>query len=305
MKCLKCSKVITDEPVYGLHVECFQTWFKLPVVDQFTDIERKSAASKDPDKDTEPSKHELNSLNSSFFHGKFKKYSALLNGESYILKVKDDDYPELPDVEYVCNQLAEALDIPVAQFYLIEFHELRTFVTKNFVRSTSALSNLNHLYHYLEPGEEFSCETLLRTIERQTGRYTDVDIFVRVCLFDALIGNHDRHGRNLGFLETSKTLHLSPIYDNPSALGIESGEFLRAQFSPKGKIFTKESKEPSMRDYIVEFNRLGHNESVSEFCQRLDIDHLHSIVDASTCSPLMREALKRLIEKRAEEVTIV
>jgi hypothetical protein len=272
----------------------------LPKVGEFKDIERKSAASKDP-KNDEPLA--MSDINSSFFQGKFKKYSAILNGESYILKVKETEFPELPDVEYVCNQIAAELEIPVAHHYLIDWQGVRTFVTKNFVRSSSEMQNLNHIYHYLNETDPFDCETLLRVVEDQTKRFIDIDIFVKVCLFDALIGNHDRHGRNLGLLESPKGLKLSPIYDNPSALGLESGTFLQAQFSPKGKIFTKANKEPTLRDYINEFNRLGYSESVQEFCANLDVDKLLEIIDQSSCSDLMKGALKRLVETRAKEVT--
>lgn len=300
MKCLKCRKDLDTDVVYGLHSQCFRKWFNLPKVDEFKDIERKSAASKDP-KNDEP--FAMSDINSSFFQGKFKKYSAILNGESYILKVKETEFPELPDVEYVCNQIAEELKIPVADHYLIDWQGVRTFVTKNFVRSSCGLLNLNHIYHYLKETDTFDCETLLRVIEDQTKRFIDIDIFVKVCLFDALIGNHDRHGRNLGLLESPKGLQLSPIYDNPSALGLESGAFLQAQFSPKGKIFTKASKEPTLRDYISEFDRLGYSESVQEFCADLDVDKLLEIIDQSSCSDLMKSALKRLIETRAKEIT--
>jgi len=69
--------------------------------------------------------------------------------------------------------------------------------------------------------------------------YIDVSIFIKTLLFDALIGNNDRHGRNLGFIVTSKGSTLSPIYDNVSYLSLESGGMLQAQHNPTGRINTK------------------------------------------------------------------
>ncbi len=297
MVCLKCKEILEpSDAIYGLHEKCFTKWFSLPTAVEFQDLDRK-ATSKDP-----AEKNTLTNLNSSFFHGKFKKYSALLNGESYILKVREPEYPELPDVEYVCNQIGKLLEIPVPSFYLIEFHEARTFVTKNFVRAGSSMMNLTHIFHYFKENETLNCESIIAVLDRETKRYSDIDIFVKVCLFDALVGNSDRHGRNLGLLITPKATQLAPIYDNPSVLGLESGNMLKARFGPKGKIYTTTSKEPSMMDYIREFKRMGYGESIQDFASKVNVDEIHMIIEESFCTDLMKKALKRLITERALEM---
>jgi serine/threonine protein kinase HipA of HipAB toxin-antitoxin module len=53
-----------------------------------------------------------------------------------------------------------------------------------------------------------------------------------MCLFDALVGNHDRHGRNIALIETRKGHILSPFYDNPSYIGIEDHNLLLAEHNP-------------------------------------------------------------------------
>jgi hypothetical protein len=270
-------------------------WFSLSQAAEFTGLAQKSASQVTPGSDDR--RQEI----SSFFHGKFRKYSATLAGVSYIMKVKEAEAPELPDVEYLSNQIAELLSIPVAKFYCIDFLGERTFVTKNFVEKKTN-SNLVHICHYQKEKASHDCELLINIISEVTGRYLDIETFINVCLFDSLIGNHDRHGRNLGILVTPKGSVLAPIYDNPSALGLEGGEWLKADFSPKGRIPTQETTEPTIRDYVVEFDRLGYAEQVSAFAKRVNISKINALIDSSFCSPLMKGAIKRLVRSRVKEV---
>jgi len=111
-------------------------------------------------------------------------------------------------------------------------------------------------------------------IETQTKQYNEVINFIKICIFDALIGNHDRHGRNLAFIETAHKVSLSPMYDNPSYLGIEESSLLGEMHEPYGKIIAN-NNTPTMRDYILEFKKLGFTEEL--------------------------EALKKLINRRYQE----
>ncbi len=299
--CFSCRKELSEAANifnYGLHEFCFKKWFGLQEPEEFSSIERRDISSTGPEKNT--ALHA--SWNDSFFVGKFKKYSATLAGESYILKVKENEAPELPDVEYLCNQVARSVGVTNPDFYLINFNGTRTFVTKNFIKKGVSVT-LDHLYHYLPAGEEsYTCEILLSTIAAQTKHPTDAEMFVKTCLFDSLVGNHDRHGRNLGLLRTPRGSSLAPIYDNTSSLGLEQGEILKADWSPRGKIATPTTRKPTPRDYIAEFTRLGHEKTVENFVNHLSIPRLTKIVSDSTCSPLMKEAMTILITARVKEM---
>lgn len=295
--CLYCLSAIGSNEFAStsLHTGCYLKCFGLTQLIGFEDFSRKQSVSE--------SVGEL--WNSSHFQGRFKKYSATLAGQSYILKVREADYPELPDVEYICNKIGKILGLDVADFYIIEIFGQRAFVTKNFIKKGRHPETLNHIYHYMEPKvQDFDCETLISIIERQTGNILETEKFVRVCLFDTLIGNNDRHGRNLGFLVRADRTRLSPVYDNPSALGIEQGEFLKADWNPTGKISTKQNRFPSAKDYASEFIRLGFKGVLDDFVMTAE-RHLASInksINDGFCSVLMKEALTKLIFKRFKEL---
>jgi len=294
MKCLKCLQEIVDprSSHYGLHPKCFTEWFVAPSSAEFISLQRRSS--------TSDQESNLTPQNTSFFHGKFKKYSADLNGDSYILKMRQDEAPELPEVEYLCNQIGKLLDIPVAEFYFINFNNDLTFVTKNFIKKGTP-TDLQHIYHH-RPDDKHTCEGILNAVAEKTGRPHDVYILIKTILFDALIGNHDRHGRNLALILTAKNTSLSPIYDNVSYLSLESGNMLKADFNPTGKISTSETFEPSMRDYVKELKRLGYQEDINEFYHSIKPPLLYKLIDESFCSDLMKHAIKVLIDKRYEEL---
>lgn len=296
MVCLKCLRedLHSSESHYGLHKQCFLRWFKIRGVDEFKDLSRK-------DVNSGVEKPRFSNINSSFYQGMFRKYSAQLVGVEYILKLGEEDYPELPSTEFLCNQIAEELGINVPPYFLINFFGQRTFVSRVFIDKRKNMT-LHHIYHYLREEDEFSVQSLIRIIEEHTGRLSEVEKFVDIILFDALIGNHDRHGRNLAFLEEKGKLTLSPCYDNPSYIGIESDFLLGANHSPRGKISTAITDEPTMKDYAQEFFAMGHEDAVRAFLERVNIDNIKQLVSKGLISEARKTALMRIIHARLEEL---
>lgn len=293
MLCYNCNKKIEGEKVtHGLHDECFARWFGLSKIEEFKDLAAQRIGNSDA----------ISQMNSSFFHGKFKKYSATLGNCHYILKVQQTEYPELPRTEYLCNQIAQLLEIPVPEFYLIRFQNTAdTFVSRNFM-SNRLSSNLIHIYRFFA-GEEFNLENIIKVIEVQTKNPAAVDDFVKICLFDTLIGNHDRHGRNLALIQHPKGMDLAPFYDNPSYLAIEEDWLLTAHHEPRGKIFTTHSREPKIGEYVHEFIQLGFRKNIEHFHRMAHLETIISLVQNSYISEKRKNALQSLISRRHQELT--
>jgi hypothetical protein len=287
-RCYRCNLSLEDEAHWhGLHADCFDAWFEPSGAVGFQDVSAKRQSSQSPPVD------------SSFFHGKYRKYSAKLGGRPYILKAQEEEYPELPATEYLCNQIFQRLGIRVPQFHLLLFEGHPCFVTRNFIEGNA--SNLVHLYHLF--GEApYNCEHAWRIIGEKTGRISAQEEFACVTLADSLIGNNDRHGRNLGLIQTSSGYELAPFYDNPSYLAIESHRYLNAQHNPYGTIHTQDCREPSMKDYVREWRRLGLNRIVDQFRKTVQIDEIRQLVIDSHLSSIRQQALLRLIQRRYEEL---
>ena len=271
MICLKCRKTVQQD-IYGLHIACYRDWFNLSDVSKFSNSKKQDSARSLPN---------IRKTPNTFYHGQYLKYSAQLGEIKYILKIQQEKCPDMPGMEYTCNQIASLLQLKVPEYYLIKFQGgsdneriknskdgLITFATKNFMQNR--IGTLNHIYKFLPKGKQnHNCKQLIQIIHEQTQELDEVQKFIEICLFDTFIGNNDRHGRNLGIIDTGKSKTLAPMYDNPSYLGITEDEILDAQFNISGCIQTSTSKNPKVKDYLKEFAELGFETVCADFIQKL------------------------------------
>ena len=306
MKCFKCWGAIAGKGIYGLHPACYRDWFQPQSADLqgFRDMDpRKSRSS--------ASSGPLTKEKDTFYHGKYRKYSARIGEIKYILKVQESGYPDLPEMEYICNQIASILKLKVPPYYLIRLPKGLTeksagkqtaFVTRNFMQDWTG--SLNHLYKFLPKGSKnYNCENIIKAVFKQTGRQADAESFAEICLFDTLIGNNDRHGRNLGIIDVGGKKFLSPVYDNPSYFSTEDESLLGADLNPSGAVWTSSSKEPKMKDYIQEFERLNLKKSCVKFVKRAlkGRDEIRSVVQVSGVSEKRKAAFLVFLNKKLQE----
>lgn len=77
---------------------------------------------------------------------------------------------------------------------------------------------------------------------------------------------------------------------------------LEADLQPRGAIFTNNSEEPTMKDYVLEWNRLGYGNVVEAFRKTCSLEKLKYIVESSLLSEKRQQALMKLINKRGKEL---
>ena len=316
MMCLKCQKEIKRRAFYGLHPSCFVDGFDLKEEQKFSHWDPKKSYSSI-----------INSSQDTHYQGRYLKYSARMGPIKYILKLQEKDYEDLPAMEYLCNQIASLLKIKVPEYYLIKISESdlgikdkafsnsymnplgensearMAFVTKNFLQAQ--IGTLHHIYKYLPKGKKhYNCERIIKVIQEQTGKLKDTERFVEITLFDSFIGNNDRHGRNLGIIDTGKSRTLAPMYDNPSYLGLVSETLLGASFNISGCIQTLASRKPKMRDYIQEFERLNLKKACMKFIKKTErnFSKILETVRLAWISDNRKKAFSRFLEQQVKEM---
>ena len=310
MKCFKCRKTIKTKQVYGLHPACYIRWFCLKDFHKFKNLDPKKQAS------AGDNFLSIKKTTDSFYHGRYLKYSADLSSIKYILKIQQEKHPALPEMEYICNKIALILKLDVPDFYLIQIKDevkgikpfnknkgLKVFMTKNFMQNQTG--TLNHIYKYLPKNQtKYTCENIIKVIKTQTKNLKNIDRFVEICLFDSLVGNNDRHGRNLGIIDQGNTKHLAPMYDNPSYFGTAKDDLLEYSFNISGCIRTSVSTKPKTSDYMKEFKKLGFEETVSQFIHKASSSFPNIIdeVKISGISKKRKSAFVNYITERLKEL---
>jgi serine/threonine-protein kinase HipA len=300
MLCLVCQQEIKETPMHGMHAACFCAEFKVEPQTDFSDIfEAPSVQEKTTEQPV------FKRFNSSFFHGRYRKYSGTLGKNNYIMKVEQPEFPELPAVEYISNQIAKVWGLPLPEFHFIKYNNNSfAFLSRNLM-DTNAPATLDHIYKFLKEDSVFDCKTLAQIVQVETGRLGDVHRFVEICLFDSIIGNHDRHGRNLAFITKSGGRTLSAFYDNPSYLGIADPLLLDADIQPRGTIQAGACTEPVVKDYVQEFEKLGLSSATDRFKQRILSKvpaAIELIENTKILSPRRKVAFVKLIEKRIQDL---
>ena len=85
-------------------------------------------------------------------------------------------------------------------------------------------------------------------------------------------------------------------------MSLEKGNMLKADFNPTGKINTQSTDEPGMRNYVTQLTRLGYQDNLNEFYQKVNLIQIDNLIQESFCSELMKKAFNKLVVKRFKEL---
>ena len=337
MMCLKCQKEIKRRAFYGLHPSCFVDGFDLKEEQKFSHWDPKKSYSSiiNSSQDTHyqgrylkysarmgPIKYILKLQEKDYEDLPAMEYlcnqiASLLKikvPEYYLIKISESDLG-IKDKAF-SNTNVNSILLQTGQklkdraFYKTNMNPLEgdsesrmAFVTKNFLQAQ--IETLHHIYKYLPKGKKhYNCERIIKVIQEQTGKLKDTERFVEITLFDSFIGNEDRHGRNLGIIDTGKSKTLAPMYDNPSYLGLVSETLLGASFNISGCIQTLASRKPKMRDYIQEFERLNLKKACMKFIKKTErnLSKILETVRFAWISDNRKKAFSRFLEQQVKEM---
>ena len=129
--------------------------------------------------------------------------------------------------ECLAYQLAQLLEIPCAKFELGQYWGREGSMSYNIIQTPDeilieGINFINYIYPQydaekfidIESGDKYSIEMLQKVLSK----FIDFNEFLKIPLFDYLIGNTDRHQSNWAILWDGKIQRFSPLYDNSSSL---------------------------------------------------------------------------------------
>lgn len=129
--------------------------------------------------------------------------------------------------ECVAYDLACLLDIPCAKFELGTYNDREGSISYNIIKENDEIL-IEGIYFITvfypgydsekfidaETGDRYSIEMIIKSIEK----IVQLDGFLKMLIFDYLIGNTDRHQSNWAIVLKKDEMKWSPLYDNSSSL---------------------------------------------------------------------------------------
>jgi len=150
-----------------------------------------------------------------------KKNNALIpvaQGGEYILKPQTMTFPDIPQNEQCCMDIAEGLGIDVPSHCLVRLKDgSPAYIVKRFDRVKGVKIHQEDFYQIVGPTDKYAGSveqigTRLREVSTAPGY--DVQLYFERVVFNFLIGNGDSHLKNYSVSFRDKdTIRLTPAYD--------------------------------------------------------------------------------------------
>ena len=150
-----------------------------------------------------------------------KKNNSLISvaeGGEYILKPQTAAFPNIPENEQCCMDIAAEFKIKVPPHCLLSLKDGSwAYVVKRFDRESGVKIHQEEFYQILESGDKYkgSVEQVgrkLREISMAPGY--DVQLLFERVVFNFIIGNGDAHLKNYSIAcKDKETIRLTPAYD--------------------------------------------------------------------------------------------
>ncbi len=128
-----------------------------------------------------------------------------------------------------------------------------------------------------------------------------VDGFVKISIFDALIGEQDRHEENWGIIRMNKSIKISPLFDNGDSLLRDFGDVDFAEKYYNGiKQFDNYILNSKTQIYLENKNkRYKHFDLIKEL---LNIDLKYTKKELKNLKKLTDDSIKAIVNKVPNEL---
>ena len=143
---------------------------------------------------------------------------SVAEGGEYILKPQTAAFPNIPENEQCCMDMAGEFTIDVPPHCLLSLKDGSwAYIVKRFDRESGIKIHQEEFFQILESGDKYkgSVEQIGRRLkEISTAPGYDVQLFFERVVFNFIIGNGDAHLKNYSIAcKDRETIRLTPAYD--------------------------------------------------------------------------------------------
>ncbi len=309
--CLCCGKPLADtKSQAGWHDRCIKKFFgtsSMPYIDISEEVLDRLAQDSTDRGLTVPGVQKKLSLH--LTEGREPRLTLVNYPTGYILKPQTEEYPALPEMEYLVMRMAQATKISTVPFALVKSAQNTfAYITKRIdrVRTKSSVSMLamedfcqldgrltEDKYH----GSYERCGKLVTKHSAASGADL-AELFLRV-VFSFAVGNSDMHLKNFSLIEgkeSSGEFTLSAAYDMLSANVVLPGDKEQLALTLNGK-----KQNIRRKDFLIFAETIGlPTVSAERLIQRVVAmrEEYLSMCEDSYLPEDMKQKLMQLIGER-------
>jgi len=312
VNCLCCGKLLNTSGVSNQwHKKCIKAFFgttNLPEIDISDEVLKQLAIDSTRKGFTVPGVQKKLSLH--LTEGDSPRLTLVNYPTGYILKPQTEEYPALPEMEYLVMQMAQAIGIKTVPFALIRMASQGSafaYITKRIDRITGERPGMLAMEDFCQldgrltedkyRGSYERCGKVITQYSTRPGLDLS-ELFIRV-VFSFAVGNSDMHLKNFSLIETapgSGEYVMSAAYDMLSTNVILPADQEQFALAMNGK------KQHIRRNDFLRFGEtiglpLNSAEKMMERIVRCETCYLE-MCEKSYLPDDMKERLKNLIQER-------
>ena len=312
MRCLCCNKEMTNPSEYernvSWHVKCIKKFFgtgKLPEIDMSEKALERLANQTVNKGLTIPGVQKKMSLHLETVD-KVARLTIVNHPTGYILKPQSEEYPELPEAEFLSMKMAEIAGIKTVPNALLRFQGTYAYVTKRIDRDGDkcyAMEDFCQLSGRVTADKyRSSYETCGKVINKYSHNVgLDVTEFYYRLLFCFCTCNSDMHLKNFSLIEDrpgSRKFSLSAAYDMLPVNVIMPADKEQMALTMNGK-----KRNLKLKDFLILAESLGIRQKVATDLIKQILRYKEAFlkeIAVSYVSEEMKEKLGSMIQKRME-----
>lgn len=271
-----------------------------------------------------------------FYGGAGKKTAISFSDRNFLVKFPDitkkkgelnSSYSHNVFSEYLGCKIAKEIGFDVQNVYLGTFKGKTVVACEDFTSKELSLAEFSMIENRIIDSEDRGRTPKLENLEKI---FNNKEVFGDFCkeakerywdifIFDALMGNFDRHSGNWGYLinEKEETISNAPLYDCGSCLYPqifdEAIQLIlndpkeiekRIYEFPKAALMQNE-KKVGYKDFIAKMDNKDCNNALLRIMPRINIDKIKQIVDNTPqISDIRKQFYKTMIEARYKEILL-